>query len=625
MSDPAAPAVLPLADDRLDRAALAAALHRERQKLELVTEVGAALSSTTDLDQLLRLLIDKVTELMDADRSTLYLLSEDGTELWSKVVQGKDTLAIRLKVGEGIAGWVAQSGEVVNIADAYRDTRFQPAVDLRSGYRTRSILCVPMRNRAGAVVGVVQVLNKRAASLADGRSDADTSATLSLFSAFSPEDEELLLALASQAAVVIDNSKLYLSVVAKNAELARATALLEARSHELNVLYEVEKELSAATDLDGSLARILGRAVDLLGAEAGSIALLTPAGDALELRTVQGPAAERLHGARIGLGQGLLGWAVARREPVVSNQVEGDARHARDFARDHAVTARSLMAAPVLDGERVVGGIEILDKRAGAFDDADLRLLVLVAGQVGQAIAMIRNRDESRDQDRLASIGRLMAGVLHDLKTPMTVISGYAQLMASCDDAPTREKYVEHILRQFDVMSGMTREVLAFARGDRDLMIRRVYMHKFVDEAVAQLRQAFAGRPIDIEVELGFDGVTHFDETKILRVLHNLARNSADAMEDGGHLWVRTRLDGQELVIEIADDGPGIPPALRGRLFELFASGKKGGTGLGLAIVKKIVDDHGGTIACDTGATGTTFTIRLPHRGSRTGEFSPVR
>ncbi len=605
-------------------AALATALLRERKKLELVTEVGAALSSTTELDQLLRLLIDKVTELMDADRSTLYLLSEDGRELWSKVVQGKDTLNIRLQVGEGVAGWVAASGKVVNIPDAYRDARFQPAVDQRSGYRTRSILCVPMRNRAGAVVGVVQVLNKRALDPA-GRADPDISASLSLFSAFSHDDEDLLLALASQAAVVIDNSKLYLSVLAKNAELAQTTALLEARSRELNILYEVEKELSAAGDLDTSLNRILGRAVELLGAEAGSIALLTSAGDALELRTVLGPAADRLHGARIELGQGLLGWAVAKREPVIANQVAADPRHAAGFARDHGVASRTLMAAPVVDGDRVVGGVEILDKQGGEFGDADLKLLVLVAGQIGAAISLARSRDESRDQDRLASIGRLMAGVLHDLKTPMTVISGYAQLMAGCDDAAQRERYVENILRQFDLMSGMTREVLQFARGDRELMVRRVYLHKFVDEAVTQLRQAFAGRPIAVEVELGYDGVAYFDEHKLLRVLHNLARNSADAMEQGGHFWVRTRLEAGVLVIETADDGPGVPPALRGRLFELFASGRKEGTGLGLAIVKKIVDDHGGTIGCETGATGTTFTIRLPHRSTRTGEFAPAR
>ena len=104
-----------------------------------------------------------------------------------------------------------------------------------------------------------------------------------------------------------------------------------------------------------------------------------------------------------------------------------------------------------------------------------------------------------------------------------------------------------------------------------------------------------------VEVELGFDGATHFDEQKMLRVLHNLARNAADAMPGGGHFWLRTRLEGDKLVIEAADDGPGIPPSVKARLFELFASGTSGGTGLGLAIVKKIVDDHGGTITCDTG------------------------
>ncbi len=582
-----------------------AELLRERKKLELVSEVGTALSSALVLEDLLALLMEKVTQLMEADRSTLYLLSEDGAELWSKVVQGGETLEIRLRVGEGIAGWVASSGEIVNIADAYDDTRFQPAVDLRSGYRTRSVLTVPMRSSLGAIVGVLQVLNKRNAA-------GDPAP-------FSEDDVELLLALGSQAAVAIDNSKLYLSVLSAKAEL-------EQRSHELEALYAVEKELSAASDLDSLLERILTRAAALLGAQAGSIALLTAPGDALELRTVVGPAADRLRHERLELGQGLLGWAVAHRQGVIANRAASDPRHATEFARSHGVSPTSLIAAPVISGDRVVGGIELVDRRGGGdFDDADLKLLTLIAGRVGQAIALAQSREEHRDQDRLASIGRLMAGVLHDLKTPMTVISGYAQLMAQCEDAAQRERYVDSILRQFDIMSGMTREVLQFARGDRELMVRKVYLHRFVEEVVTQLRHAFAGRPIEIEVELGFDGATHFDEQKMLRVLHNLARNAAEAMPGGGHFWLRTRLEGDQLVIEAADDGPGIPPAVRSRLFELFASGTKSGTGLGLAIVKKIVDDHGGSIACDTGAGGTTFTIRIPHRATRTGEFSPIR
>lgn len=171
-------------------AELRAALGREKKKLELVREVGTALSSALAIEDLLALLMEKVTELMAADRSTMYLLTDDGQELWSKVVQGQAVLEIRLRVGEGIAGWVARSGEIVNIADAYADTRFQPAVDLRSGYRTRSILTVPMRNSLGAIVGVLQVLNKQGP---DGAA-----------APFSAEDVELLLALASQAAVALD-------------------------------------------------------------------------------------------------------------------------------------------------------------------------------------------------------------------------------------------------------------------------------------------------------------------------------------------------------------------------------------------------------------------------------------
>src|SRR5262249_6343022 len=170
-------------------ASLRAQLRAEEKKLALVQEIGQALSSALDLDRLLALIMEKITILMEADRSTLYLFSDDGRELWSKVVQGGEVLEIRLKVGAGIAGCGAASGETVTIPDAYNDKRFYPAVDLRSGYRTRSILCMPMRNNLGATIGVIQVLNKK-----DGP--------------FTSEDEALLGALGSQAAVSIDNSKL---------------------------------------------------------------------------------------------------------------------------------------------------------------------------------------------------------------------------------------------------------------------------------------------------------------------------------------------------------------------------------------------------------------------------------
>ena len=227
------------------------ALRREQKKVALVQEVSRALSTTGDLDTLLTLIMTKVTELMEADRSTLFVVTSDGRQLWSRVSQGGERVEIRLAVGEGIAGWVAQTREIVNIPDAYADQRFQPAVDLKSGYRTRSILSVPMLGALGGLVGVLQVLNKQ-----DGP--------------FTHADEELLLALASQAAIAIENARLYHSLIEQNQELSRARRDLERRTRELNALYEVEKELSAALDLDDLLSRILAQAINVLGGGAAA-------------------------------------------------------------------------------------------------------------------------------------------------------------------------------------------------------------------------------------------------------------------------------------------------------------------------------------------------------------------
>src|SRR5262245_36440761 len=96
----------------------------EQRKLEAVRQVSRALGATLDLDRLLLVLLDKVTEILDAERATLYLVTDGGDELVSKMFQGGSVQEIRLKIGEGIAGWVARSGATVNIPDAYADERF---------------------------------------------------------------------------------------------------------------------------------------------------------------------------------------------------------------------------------------------------------------------------------------------------------------------------------------------------------------------------------------------------------------------------------------------------------------------------------------------------------------------
>ncbi len=197
----------------------------------------------------------------------------------------------------------------------------------------------------------------------------------------------------------------------------------------------------------------------------------------------------------------------------------------------------------------------------------------------------------------------------------MTVASGYAQMMVDSESREERADYSALILRQFDIMNSMGREVLAFARGEQNLLVRKVMLQQFLEEMRGQISQDFAGKGITLVLQDGYRGVGYFDEQKLRRVFANLARNASEAMTAGqGRFTIAVEKRNDDLVLSFSDTGRGIPPELEGRLFETFASvGKPGGTGLGLAIVKKIVDDHGGTISYTSKpGEGTTFVIVLP-------------
>ncbi len=316
---------------------------------------------------------------------------------------------------------------------------------------------------------------------------------------------------------------------------------------------------------------------------------------------------------------GLIGWSIRNNEVLVSSDAENDPR--RDAALDErvgAATAKTAMAVP-LEGENEapMGAIAIYNKRGGRpFTDEDRELFELITANASTAIRLQLARETREREERLTTIGRLLSGVIHDLKTPLTVISGYVQLMQGSSDRAQREHYAELVLRQFDLIGAMQREVLEFARGEKSVLVRKVYLQNFFEDVRVQLEADLARRGIELVVDVQERGTARFDEGKILRVVHNLARNAAEAMGPGGGKFViKVTRDKEDsaLVVSFSDTGPGIPKEIEHRLFQSFVtSGKKGGTGLGLAIVKKIAEEHGGSIAVQSSSRGATFKLRHP-------------
>ncbi len=203
----------------------------------------------------------------------------------------------------------------------------------------------------------------------------------------------------------------------------------------------------------------------------------------------------------------------------------------------------------------------------------------------------------------------------------MTVIGGYAELMVDDEDPASRREAAALILSQLEHLNSMTRETLAFAKGERDLLIRKVYMQNFVKDVGSQLEKEFEKSKVELKIQPDYLGLARFDENKVKRVVYNMARNAIEAMPKGGKFIFAVDRDVDELVLTFQDNGPGIPAEIADKLFQSFVTaGKKNGTGLGLAMAKKIAEEHGGSVNCRSKpGKGTTFEMRLPAGVPRDG------
>ncbi len=325
----------------------------------VMLEVMSALGAERNLDALLLKIMEKTSDVLGADRSTLFLVDAEKNEIWSKVAQGAALSEIRVPIGAGIAGFVAQSGETVNIPDAYQDPRFNIEVDRRTGYHTRTILCMPMRNREGKILGVFQVLNKR-----DG--------------VFTHADEELLDAFASQAAIAVQNTML-------NEELRKRTETSEIL---LNVMREVASEL----EIDPLLKAIVEQTSEAMSAERCTLFLIDPKTGGLWSKVAQG---EEMNEIRVPRGKGIAGHVALSGETVNIPDAYADPRFNPEVDRRTGYRTRNILCMPVRNETRaIVGVMQVLNKKQGTFTAEDEQLLDALGSQATIALENSRMFEE---------------------------------------------------------------------------------------------------------------------------------------------------------------------------------------------------------------------------------------
>lgn len=532
------------------------------EKLAMLLDANRALTSTLDLDRLLKVIMGQAKRVVNAEASSLMLLDEATKELFFDVTlggKGEKLRQIRLKIGEGIAGWVAREGKPLMVTDARKDPRFFVKADDVTKFKTKSILCVPLTIKE-RIIGVMEAINQV------GRGY------------FVDEDREIFEAFASQAAIAIENARLFQN--------------LKREKEKIEAVFSGMGDGAIVTDAKMDLVMLNSSARNFLG-----IGDRDYLGKKISQVVRQFKAFSRWEPKKAALPGVSVKELLTKEDRVMTF----------DLVRRRPKTlVLSGIATRIVDEEnRVVGYVMI-----------------------------IRDVTSERKEEYLKA--SFVSSITHKLKTPLTCIDGYLPLLREKERLSKLDKVGRDAVRIIDSQgkrlyqlidellgfSVLESESLGLARGKETL-------NSIVKTSLKKLASRIRSKGAKVVVADSIDKVPPLlvDREKIQEVIQNIVENAIkfnDKKEKRVEISAHP-LKGEKFIrVEIKDNGPGIPSEEREKIFSKFYqieetfTGQVEGAGLGLAVVKQVVEAHGGKVGVESRlGWGSKFFFTLPKVGDK--------
>lgn len=560
-------------------------------RLNLLYHVGNVIHSTLDPQGALQLIMSEAVRLVGASSGSVVLINPTTGFLEIQASHGLPANAtdLKLRLGEGITGWVARSGQAARVGDVSQDARY---IMLRPN--VRSELAVPLEVN-GEVRGVLNV-------------DSDRQ------EAFTAEDQELLEALTVQAAIVIRNTWLY--------EQFRLKARL------LESLVNVSRTINSTLGLDDALQVVTREACVLMRAKMCSLMMLDESREWLDLRASYGAGDAYISKPRLSASESLVGVVVRRRKPLQVENVQVSTRYQNvDLARREGLV--SVLSVPLLFADQAIGALSVYTGQPYSFSNEEIRVLSALAELSAIAIEKARLYERIVDveellrrNEKLSALGLLAAEVAHEIRNPLTVMKMLyhsLDLRFPASDARARDAAI--LGEKIEHLNKIVERILAFARTSEPAMTP-VNLNRLIDELGLLVRHKLKNQGIEWLVKLHTDlPAVMGDATQLEQAFLNIILNAAEAMPNGGILTVvshpiRPRAPKSRpthLMIEFRDTGAGMSKQQRQKAFSsLLNTTKRTGTGLGLAIVHRIVEAHHGKLSLRSQpAKGTTIRVVL--------------
>ncbi len=569
-----------------------AELRARCERLTVLNQVAEVIHSTLDPQEALQLILKEAVRIMRASSGSMVLLNPTNGLLEIHASHGlsPQAAALKLPLGVGLTGWVARTGKPARVGDVTQDRRY---VMVRP--EVRSELAVPLEVN-GEVRGVLNV-------------DSD------LVEAFSAGDQELIEALAVQAAGVIRNTWLY--------EQLRLKVGL------FGSLFTVSQAINSTVNLDETLKVITREAGVLMRARMCSLMLLDPSGKWLDLRASYGAGPAYLNKPRLATEESLLGTVVRRKKPIQIENVQVSTSYQQvEVARLEGLVA--LLGVPLLFEGEAIGTLSVYTGQPYSFSNDEVRILSALAELSAVAIHKARLyervvdvEEQLRMNEKLAALGLLAAEVAHEIRNPLTVIKMlYHSLDLKFPAGDARGKDARMIGEKIDHLNRIVEQILDFARTTEPQMAP-VNLNGLIDELGLLVRHKLKHQNVQLErrLEPALPPVMG-DAPQLEQAFLNLMLNAAQAMPSGGTLTVTSRLirtprhTGRptHVAVEFRDTGPGMSEEQRRRAFtSVLRTTKAKGTGLGLAIVARVIETHHGRIRIKSPrGGGAAVVILLP-------------
>ena len=527
----------------------------EIAKMSALMDASIIINSTRNLDQLLKIIMQSAEKVMQAEASSVFLIDSERNELFFEVATGpkeEEVKKIRLKMGEGIAGWVAYTGESLLVPDVSKDPRFARRVDEQTQFITRTVICVPLKVR-NQTIGVVQVLNR----IGGG--------------SFSKTEIKFLEALASQAAIAIENANLYEHLEERaeqlNKDLKNANLNLSIEKLRIESIVQSMEDAVLAVNREKKIVMV-NRIAERIFSIDGGRAEGRPLEDVVKIRDLRDNFTTVL---------------------AVKNITKTEVKFQMGN-KEHIFAA---VFAPIIDEKNEAAG----------------------------SVAVFRDITEIKELDKMKS--EFLNMVSHELRTPLTPIQAYSELMMVRNvDNEKVKKYADIINRETQRLGALIGDLLDLSRIDAgkglSLALEPVDMNELMHTVYETFKNASARHKIILTLPEKSE-IIMVDKNKIIQVMTNLLSNALKYSPEGGEITIKTWFDDKMFYGSVKDQGLGIAEEDLSRIFDKFYRvesekvKKIGGTGIGLPIVKYILELHNGAIKVISEFNkGSEFVFNIP-------------